>query len=144
MDADRLAPYISRLETSFNHMAKIMTTAATAFQSVAPGPMLSGSQRIVLRALVDQGAHQVTEVANLLGVTLSAATGLVDRLVKSKLVVRERDQNDRRVVWVKVTPEGELAVLAAEKRRRAAFRTMVQNLEEAELAQLCDILDRIQ
>ncbi|MFZ5824012.1 MAG: MarR family winged helix-turn-helix transcriptional regulator, partial [Bacillota bacterium] len=109
----------------------------------APGPMLSGSQRIVLRALANNGPYQVSEVANQLGVTLSAATGLVDRLVKAKLVTRERDQEDRRVVWVKITPEGEQAVQAAESRRRAAFKDMVQNLPEEELARLCDILERL-
>ncbi|MFZ5824354.1 MAG: MarR family winged helix-turn-helix transcriptional regulator [Bacillota bacterium] len=143
MEADRTAPYIPRLEEAFNRMIKFMNSAATAYQSVAPGPMLSGSQRIVLRALANNGPYQVSEVANQLGVTLSAATGLVDRLVKAKLVTRERDQEDRRVVWVKITPEGEQAVQAAESRRRAAFKDMVQNLPEEELARLCDILERL-
>lgn len=143
MEADRIAPYISRLEEAFNHLIRSMNSASTAYQSVAPGPMLSGSQRIVLRALLDHGPHQVSEVATLLGVTLSAATGLVDRLVKAKLVTRERDQEDRRVVWVKITPEGEQAVLAAEKRRRAAFRELVKNLPEEDLARLCDIMERL-
>lgn len=143
MEADRTAPYIPRIEEAFNHMIRFMNSAATAYQSVAPGPMLSGSQRIVLRALLNNGPYQVSEVANQLGVTLSAATGLVDRLVKARLVTRERDQADRRVVWVKITPEGEQAVQAAEGRRRAAFRDMVQNLPEEDLAQLCDILERL-
>lgn len=143
MEADRIASYMPRLEESFNHMTKVMGSAASAYQSVAPGPMLSGSQRMVLRALLNNGPHQVSEVANELGVTLSAATGLVDRLVKAKLVTRERDQQDRRVVWVKITPDGEQAVKAAEERRRAAFREMVKNLTEADVATLCDILERL-
>jgi len=143
MEAERTAPYMPRLEEAFNKMIRFMNSAATAYQDVAPGPLLSGSQRIVLRALINNGPFQVSEVANQLNVTLSAATGLVDRLVKAKLVTRERDQEDRRVVWVKITPEGESAVKAAEERRRAAFRAMVKNLTEQELAQLCDMLDRM-
>jgi DNA-binding MarR family transcriptional regulator len=143
MEADRFAPYIPRLEEAFNHIIRSMNSAATAYQSIAPGPMLSGSQRIVLRGLVNNGPFQVSEVANQLGVTLSAATGLVDRLVKAKLVTRERDQEDRRVVWVKITPEGEQAVRAAEERRRAAFRAMIKNLPDEDLATLCDILERL-
>jgi DNA-binding MarR family transcriptional regulator len=98
-------------------MGRYLTSTASTYLEEIPGPMLSGSQRKVLRALVDKGPCQVSEVANQLGVTLSAATGLVDRLVKAKLVTRDRDQRDRRVVWVKVTPDGEVAVAGAEQRR---------------------------
>jgi DNA-binding MarR family transcriptional regulator len=105
--------------------------------------MLSGSQRKVLRALVDKGPCQVSEVANQLGVTLSAATGLVDRLVKAKLVTRDRDQRDRRVVWVKVTPDGEVAVAGAEQRRELALSKLVANISEQDLHTLCSILERI-
>lgn len=143
MDADRSLAYVTRLEEAFNRLMRYMTSASTAHQAVAPGPMLSGSQRMVLRALTSGGPCQVTEVANHLGVTLSAATGLVDRLVKAKLATRERDQKDRRVVWVRVTEEGVAAVEAAEKRRRAAFSQLVANLPEGDLGQLCDILERL-
>jgi DNA-binding MarR family transcriptional regulator len=99
---------------------------------------------MVLRALVDKGPCQVSEVAGTLSVTLSAATGLVDRLVKARLATRDRDQKDRRVVWVKVTPEGEAAVKAAEARRRAAFHGLVRNLPEGDLSKLCDVLEQIE
>lgn len=143
MEGERTHLYVTRLEGAFNRLVRYITSAATAHQEAAPGPMLSGSQRIVLRALVDHGPCQVSEVANHLGVTLSAATGLVDRLVKAKLVTRERDQKDRRVVWVKVTQDGEAAVAAAEERRRAALRKLVRHLPEEDLATLCDILERL-
>ena len=143
MDGERTHLYVSRLEGAFNRLVRYIASAASAHQETAPGPMLSGSQRIVLRALVDHGPCQVSEVANHLGVTLSAATGLVDRLVKAKLVTRERDQKDRRVVWVRVTPDGVAAVEAAEERRRAALRKLVRHLPEGDLATLCDILERL-
>lgn len=143
MEPDRVALCIPRLEASFNQIVRIITSTASANQSVAPGPKLSGSQIVVLRALVGRGPLQVTEVANELGVTLSAATGLVDRLVKAGLAERDRDNQDRRVVWVKITPAGETALQAAEERRRAVFRAMVKSLSEEELAQLCDILERM-
>lgn len=142
MDAESPATYVARLEAAFDRLGRYMTSAAVAHQAVAPGPLLSGSQRIVLRALVDHGPCQVSEVANHLSVTLSAATGLVDRLVKAKLVTRDRDQKDRRVVWVKVTPEGEQAVKASEERRRAALSQLVAHLPEEDLSTLCAILER--
>ncbi|HYG56489.1 MAG TPA: MarR family transcriptional regulator [Symbiobacteriaceae bacterium] len=142
MDAQQ-PPYVARLEAAFDRLGRYMTSQASSHLAEAPGPMLSGSQRIVLRALADKGPCQVSEVAGHLGVTLSAATGLVDRLVKARLVTRERDQKDRRVVWVKVTPEGVDAVNASEHRRRAALGQLVQHLSEADLSTLCAILERL-
>lgn len=134
---------VARLEAAVDRFGRYMTSAASRHLDEVPGPMLSGSQRVVLRALVDHGPQQVTEVANHLNVTLSAATGMVDRLVKAKLVTRDRDQKDRRVVWVKVTPEGEQAVKAAEQRRRAVLGQLVCHLSEADLGTLCSIIERI-
>lgn len=135
--------YVARLESAVDRFSRYMTSAASTHLDEWPGPMLSGSQRTVLRALVNRGPYQVSEVAAQLNVTLSAATGLVDRLVKAKLVTRERDQKDRRVVWVKVTPEGEAAVAAAESRRRAALSQLVGHLSQDDLFTLCAILERI-
>lgn len=143
MDAERQTQYVARLEEAFNKLVRFMASAGAAHQDEAPGPILSGSQRIVLRALVNIGPMPVSEVANQLGVTLSAATGLVDRLVKARLATRDRDHADRRVVWVKVTPEGEAAVKAAEIRRRAALTDLVEDLSEEDLSRLCEILERL-
>jgi DNA-binding MarR family transcriptional regulator len=135
--------HVGRLEEAFNRLVRYLAAAVSEQQDVAPGPVISGSQRIVLRSLASNGPHQVSEVAAELGVTLSAATGLVDRMVKAKWVLRDRDQKDRRVVWVNVTPEGETVLRAAEARRRAALSRLVEDLPEDELAKLCDILEHL-
>lgn len=143
MDTDSIETYVARLEVAFNRLGRYLAAQASRHQAVAPGPVLSGSQRILLRTLVNEGPYQVSEVAALLGVTLSASTGLVDRLVKAGLATRERDQKDRRVVWVKVTPEGAAAVAAAEARQRAALGQLVRHLSEEDLSRLCRILDSL-
>lgn len=143
MQGERTAEYVVRLDEAFNRMVKYMASASEDHQDEAPGPLLSGSQRIVLRSLLNNGPCPVSEVAGALGVTLSAATGLVDRLVKAKLATRDRDQRDRRVVWVKITPDGEAAVKAAEQRRLHVLRRMVADLSESDLGALCDILERL-
>lgn len=143
MEAQHRDRYVVRLEDAFNRLVRYMGSAADKYQSAAPGPVMSSSQRIVLRSLLSGGPCQVSEVAAMLDVSLSAATGLVDRLVKAKLATRDRDQQDRRVVWVKITPEGEQAVLAAETRRRMALAQLAQRLDEGDLASLCNILERL-
>ena len=46
------------------------------------------------------------ELASRLGIGVSAATGLVDRLVEQGALERESDPEDRRVVRVRISPAG--------------------------------------
>ncbi|MEM9033630.1 MAG: MarR family transcriptional regulator [Actinomycetota bacterium] len=54
------------------------------------------------------------ELAELVVITRSSCSRLVDRLAKRGLVARERDEADRRVVWAHLTDEGR------KRHRRAA------------------------
>jgi DNA-binding MarR family transcriptional regulator len=60
----------------------------------------------VLSILDHHGELPMSRLADLLGVSLSNATGLVDRLEERGFVVRERDRDDRRVVHVKLSEGG--------------------------------------
>ncbi len=53
------------------------------------------------------GPATVSEVAEYLGVSLSAVTSMADRLVKTGYICRKRSDHDRRLVWLELTPEGE-------------------------------------
>lgn len=54
------------------------------------------------------GRNYVTvgELAEQLQIAPHSTVGMVDRLVKSRLVKRTPDQDDRRIVWVSLTPLG--------------------------------------
>ena len=49
---------------------------------------------------------RVSDVAAHLGIRLSSATNLVDRLEAKHLLRRRPDPEDRRVVWCQLTPRG--------------------------------------
>jgi DNA-binding MarR family transcriptional regulator len=63
-----------------------------------------------MRALMavgyDGSGCTMGELASRLGFGVSAATGLVDRLVERGVLEREPDSNDRRVVRVSMSPAG--------------------------------------
>ena len=48
----------------------------------------------------------MSELASRIGIGVSAATGLVDRLVEQGALERESDPADRRVVRVRISPAG--------------------------------------
>ena len=62
-----------------------------------------------MRALMAVGygpGCTMTELASKLGISVSAATGLVDRLVERDALERESDPHDRRVVRVRISKAG--------------------------------------
>lgn len=87
-----------------------------------------------------KGAHggreqaSVTELASRLALSQSSVTELIDRSVAAGLVVRVTSSEDRRVVLVRLTDEGErrlAATVAGLRADRAALRAA---LGEAALA----------
>lgn len=68
-------------------------------------PDLTMPQLKTLR-LLSQGPQRMSDVASYLGVTLSSATSMIDRLVSKGLVERARDPEDRRVVTCRLSPLG--------------------------------------
>jgi len=72
-----------------------------------PWPLLDmtmGQLKAVM-LLVPNERMRSRELADGLGIAPSAATPLVDRLVKQKLVTRVDDEQDRRIVWIQPTPQ---------------------------------------
>ncbi len=73
---------------------------------------LTTSQLLTLLLLDEAGQSSLSmgELAGELGVSLPTATGLVDRLVREKLVARKGSGEDRRVVLVTITRQGRVVI----------------------------------
>ena len=67
---------------------------------------LTPPQFYVLATIGYAGGLPFGEIGAKMLVTVSNLTGIVDRLEDKKLVVRKRDENDRRVVHVVLTERG--------------------------------------
>jgi DNA-binding MarR family transcriptional regulator len=65
---------------------------------------LTGPQVAAMAALVKDGPATITELAERLHLSHSTTSGIVDRLQARDLVSRTRDDRDRRVSRVAVTP----------------------------------------
>ncbi|MCX5714812.1 MAG: MarR family transcriptional regulator [Candidatus Omnitrophica bacterium] len=60
----------------------------------------------VLNYLYCKKKAKMGELAQFLRTARPAITGLVDRLITQKLVIRKDDPLDRRIVWIELTPQG--------------------------------------
>lgn len=123
--------YLNRLEAAFFVVRRHLAPSAEERRS------LSGSQFFLLKLLESASAGlSASELATRLGVSTSAMTGLVDRLAQPGFVERHRDENDRRVVRIRVTDQGRQVIKDAQARRRARVREVFSRLDEPELKDL--------
>ena len=74
-------------------------------QTVANAIGISGSDLDCLDFVNLEGRVTAGRLAEVTGLTTGAITGVVDRLEKAGLVRRERDETDRRKVFIVVVPE---------------------------------------
>lgn len=135
---------MSDLEQYFKRLDSVI---ARAVKSVKLGDHLdcglTGPQFMLLKYLALTGKGTVSEISHALGVTASAITFLSDKLVASGLVVRERDESDRRLVWLKTTLEGETKVKAAEEKRRRMFAKKLSRLTPEEMEKLLELMEKV-
>ncbi|MBW4085047.1 MarR family winged helix-turn-helix transcriptional regulator [Paenibacillus sp. S150] len=68
---------------------------------------ITSTQLMVLRKLAAYPNVGITELADLLHLGNSAASGVVDRMVKAGLITRQRSESDRRIFKLAMTEKGQ-------------------------------------
>ncbi len=97
----------------------------------------SPAQLHMLGLLNELGPTTVSHLATLLGTTPPSASAMVDRMVDTGLVVRERNEDDRRVVTVSLGPGGKDALEAALGGRREMLERVLSQLTTRSCAPPC-------
>ncbi len=104
---------------------------------------LSTSQCRALLFLLDHENATMGALSAGLVISLSAATGIVDRLLKKKLIERYRDGSDRRVVRVRLSDTGrQVAQTVRAVMHRYTVRAL-HALTEQERDRLMDLMETI-
>ena len=99
---------------------------------------------LVLISYIKQvGISTVSDVANHLGVTSSAITYLVNKLVELGLVTRIRSDIDRRIVEVGLTLSGEEALKQFDKNRVKLYDKCFSNIDKSEVSQFFNVIKKI-
>ncbi len=125
-----------QIEKIFKNFHAIKRMIAFEKQCMNNNFGMTVTQAMVLFMLKNKKEMNVTEIANMLGVTKSAATQLIDGLIKNKFVIREVDDIDRRIFRIKPSNKG---VKYLENTRKKAFDkifTFFEILSETEIKQL--------
>lgn len=104
------------------------------------GAELTMSQLRVLFRLRHNGPATMGEIARFAACSLQSATALIERVERKDLVIRDRREDDRRVVECSLTDPGRALVDAIAGHRAASIRAALATLHPDELAQLDGLL----
>ena len=90
-----------------------------------------------------RGPMIMTELSEAAMLSLSTVTGVIDGLVEKKIVKRERSEEDRRIVKVELTSEGEKIYEQALEVRLRMVRGMLGALNREEQEQFVNLFKKI-
>jgi DNA-binding MarR family transcriptional regulator len=93
---------------------------------------VSLSHMHVLWVLQHHGAMSMSKLAEYMDVSLSNATGIIDRMEEKGLIERERVPDDRRVVLVRPGAAGIRALAESETTKRERLRAVLGHLSASE------------
>jgi DNA-binding MarR family transcriptional regulator len=78
----------------------------------------------------ETGALKVREVAERLDITPAFASSLIQTLASKGLVMRSRDADDQRVMWIKVTGKGKTILYSVDEQVQAQVDRFTRGLPE--------------
>lgn len=91
---------------------------------------ITDPQFIALQHLINDQELTIGELSQKMSLACSTITDLIDRMEKSELVIRERDEQDKRVVRLKAQPKGHDIVRQVLEKRREYLSEKLSGLSE--------------
>ena len=103
---------------------------------------VSMTQLHILHMLERHGQMPMSRLADVLDVSVSNATGLVDRMEERGLIARTRVPEDRRVVLVEISAAGQSMLEDAESLRNDLMRRVLSRIDLNHMADIaCAMTD---
>ena len=105
-----MAKRLHNVEIIMKEMLEIQQKSKMFVELLSEGEALSQNQLILLLQLKINNSMKATEIAEFFSVTPGAVTSMCDKLEKLELIQRIRENNDRRVVKMALTSNGDKKV----------------------------------
>src|SRR5690349_17272340 len=104
---------------------------------------LTGPQLTVVKLLETFGDISLSELSEKIRAQNSTVTGIIDRMEREALVTRERSKEDRRVVFIRLTPKGRELARAIPVEPMEIFKGALESLSANEVRDLMRILTKL-
>ncbi|MGM9924553.1 MAG: MarR family winged helix-turn-helix transcriptional regulator [Bacillus sp. (in: firmicutes)] len=93
-------------------------------------------QFIALQWLLEDGDMTIGELSTKMYLACSTTTDLIDRMEKNRLVLRVKDEQDRRVVRIQLLKEGKRIIDEVIAKRQDYLKAVLSDYSEADIASL--------
>ena len=104
---------------------------------------LTGPQLTVVKLLESIGDLSLSELSERIRAQNSTVTGIIDRMEREGLVTRERSKEDRRVVYIKLTPKGRELAREIPVEPMEIFKSALETLSGQEMKDLLRIMTKV-
>ncbi len=137
----------SRLNQFSRQVVEIMPQIYREFAKREDNELITGKisfPQMVTLDYVSRKPHvNMKCIANNLGIKMSSASTLVDRLIREKMLKRRHDEKDRRIVWISMTPKGSKVIRQILYQKQRSIREIFAVLTEKERQQYLEILKKV-
>jgi DNA-binding MarR family transcriptional regulator len=104
---------------------------------------ITPTQYHALALMREAGTTTLMAMAGLLRVAGPTATRAIDALEQKGLVVKDRDPQDRRIVWLRLSDEGENLLMRERQQHIAYLQQLGSKLTPAEQQELVRLLQKL-
>jgi DNA-binding MarR family transcriptional regulator len=122
-DSSQLSQSAAAIDVAAEAMVRIWTGAHGS-----PGVPIPATQLRVLFVVEQNGAINLSGLANELGALLSSASRLCDRLEAAGLIVRESGQQSRREIAIRLSTDGEALLERVRQERREQILKVIAQM----------------
>ena len=133
----------NRSTTALIALRRILKVTELNSRRLARQAELTASQILLLQYVAQQGQALPSAIAKAIELKQATITVLLNKLEKIGLVVRRRDTEDRRRVWVKLTAAGHKVLEQSPDLLQSRFEHGFDQLDDWEQSMIITALERI-
>ncbi|MFJ5712971.1 MarR family winged helix-turn-helix transcriptional regulator [Neobacillus sp. NPDC093127] len=107
------------------------------------GDDLTNDQHYILRYISQSEECTSSELADAFEVNKSAITAIINRMADKGLIKRTRDENDRRVVYLTLTDEGNILYQNCQEKIQFLVESIITQFEESEIKNFINTYEKL-
>lgn len=125
-------------------LLRIFGKSRHAISEIATEAGLSHHQAVLLMYMHETGPSTMGELSDFIGSTQGVLTRIVDKLADKRMIRRQRDATDRRVVKVSLSPRGSKLAEEMTEIRLSEVARFSRMLQDEERQFFLDILHKLE
>lgn len=124
-------------------LRRITRSIALHSRQLSAGSNITAAQLVCLRTVIEKGPMTATAISREMHISPSTVVGILDRLEDKGIIVRERSREDRRIIFISVTPEGKELAKNTPSPLQQKLSEALQLLPETEQSQITTALEKV-